>query len=269
VRAVTMQPLQMTAFTDGTKPTVPTVSTIGSAKALEVALSHAVAAYGFTRSVTVGGANCVLFDGVNDECAISGSGAGQITFEVPSGLTGTVVYEARVGTGTYFATPVVFHTGGPSTFPARGQFLDTGFSDYRLRVTVASSGSTSPTVVVSPGTNPVTAGNPCYVAAAASTNSTLCKSTSGFLRHVRAINTTATLYYLRLYDLGAAPTCSSATGYIESVPIPASAAGSGLTEPLAVGQRFGTGVGFCITGGAGSTDNTNAAVGVFVRLLIQ
>ena len=42
----------------------------------------------------------------------------------------------------------------------------------------------------------------------------------------RWVVTDYTLYYLRLYDLQLAPTCSSATGFIRSIPIPASAIGS-------------------------------------------
>jgi hypothetical protein len=35
---------------------------------------------------------------------------------------------------------------------------------------------------------------------------------------------------------------------------------------LAVPQAYGTGIGFCITGGGSSTDNTNAATGVYVTI---
>jgi hypothetical protein len=108
---------------------------------------------------------------------------------------------------------------------------------------------------------------PCYIPSAASTNSTNCKASAGTLYTVSAVNTTATLYYLRLYNSSSAPTCSSATGFIETIPIPASTTGAGVVRDVSVGEAFGTGLGFCLTGGGSSTDNTNAATGVYLTLL--
>lgn len=108
-----------------------------------------------------------------------------------------------------------------------------------------------------------------YTASAASTNSTSLKGSAGNLYGISAINTTATLYYLRLYNSSSAPTCSSATGYVETIPIPASATGAGLERWPHVPQGFTTGIGFCLTGGASSTDNTNAATGVHLTLLYK
>jgi hypothetical protein len=112
----------------------------------------------------------------------------------------------------------------------------------------------------------------CYLAATASTNATNCKGSAGqtYLYHVT--NTTTTTYYLRLYALATTPTCSSATGYVESIPIPSAAttnAVGGTVVPQDLGEAFANGIGFCVTGGASSTDNTNAAVGVFVRILYK
>lgn len=107
---------------------------------------------------------------------------------------------------------------------------------------------------------------PCYITTAASTNSTNCKGSAASLYHIRAVNTTATLYYLRLYNSSSAPTCSSATGFVETVPIPASTTGAGITDDISVGAAYGTGLGFCVTGGGSSTDNTNAATGLYISL---
>lgn len=121
----------------------------------------------------------------------------------------------------------------------------------------------------------------CYVAASASTNSTICKASQGNVYHYRLSNTTATIYYLRMYNLAVAPTCSSATGFVESIPIPASTSGAGRSDGQPNGQSLtavatastsastAAGIGFCITGGAANTDNTNAATGVFVTLEIK
>lgn len=106
-----------------------------------------------------------------------------------------------------------------------------------------------------------------YLAATASTNATLVKAGPGNVYHYSLSNTTATVYYLRVYDLNVAPTCSSATGFVETIMIPASTAGAGRERDQPNGQTFSTGIGFCITGGPTSTDNTNAAVGVQATLL--
>jgi hypothetical protein len=109
----------------------------------------------------------------------------------------------------------------------------------------------------------------CYLQSAASTNATNCKASAGNFYGVRAINTTATLYYLRLYNLSSAPTCSSATGFIESIPIPANTTGAGIVAIEIIPTGYTTGIGFCFTGGGSSTDNTNAATGVYLKILYK
>lgn len=125
-----------------------------------------------------------------------------------------------------------------------------------------------------PATNPTPATGagctPSGTQSAASTNSTNVKASAALLCGGQLINTTTTLYYLRLYNLASAPTCSSATGFVFSVPVPpAAAAGgaNGITVNVGTyGLSFTTGLSFCLTGGATSTDNTSAATGVFVNL---
>lgn len=110
----------------------------------------------------------------------------------------------------------------------------------------------------------------CYITSAATTNATNCKGASGNVYGVRAVNTTSTLYYLRMYNTATAPTCSSATGFIESIPIPqATGAGAGVVAMNVVPQAYSTGISFCLTGGGSSTDNTNAATGVYVTTLYK
>jgi hypothetical protein len=108
---------------------------------------------------------------------------------------------------------------------------------------------------------------PCYIPSAASTNATNCAAAAANLYGIEAVNTTSTTYYLRLYNLASSPTCSSATGYVRTVPIPNNAGtGAGMANFYSVGEAYGTGLGFCLTGGGSSTDNTNAATGVYVTL---
>lgn len=100
----------------------------------------------------------------------------------------------------------------------------------------------------------------------ASNNSTNIKTSAGTIYDISIVNTTATLYYVKLYNLASAPTCSSATGFIESIPVPASTTGAGIVRTFPVGRAYSTGIGFCITAGGTSTDNTSAATGVFLSI---
>ena len=113
--------------------------------------------------------------------------------------------------------------------------------------------------------NDQTGWTPAAVISAASTNDTVVKSSAGRISSINLVNTTATLYYLRLYDIASGDaTCSSATGYLVSLPVPASTTGSGFTMSFPSGGiAFASGIGYCLTGGSSSTDNTNAATGIF------
>ena len=127
---------------------------------------------------------------------------------------------------------------------------------------------------IAPGSTATTtyALSTCYATSAASNNSTNCKSSAGNLYGISVINTTTTIYYLRLYNLASAPTCSSATGFVETVPIlplPSGGTGVAYLRSVTAGQAFSTGLGFCITGGGGSTDNTSAATGIYLTLLYK
>src|ERR1019366_6666112 len=122
-----------------------------------------------------------------------------------------------------------------------------------------------------PVTTPNTANTAlrCTLVSAASTNATVCKASAGNIYGFRVVNTTSTIYYLRLYNLTTGPTCSSATGFVESIPIPASTSGAGFAFLEPMGEAYTTGISFCFTGGSSSTDNTNAAVGVFGTILYK
>jgi hypothetical protein len=124
---------------------------------------------------------------------------------------------------------------------------------------------------VAPVTTPSTTNTAqrCVLVSAATTNSTNCKNAAGNVYGFRFVNTTGTIYYLRMYNSSSAPTCSSATGFIESIPIPASTSGAGFAFLEPMGEAYTTGISFCFTGGSSSTDNTSAAVGVFGTILYR
>lgn len=120
--------------------------------------------------------------------------------------------------------------------------------------------------------------NPCNInfcatrahyLSAASTNSTSVKASAGAVYSIVAVNTTATLYYLKFYDKAAAPTCASDT-VVMTIPVPASATGG---PPVQVSPQFGigfaNGIGFCLTGGLADNDNTNAASGVAINIVYR
>ena len=104
----------------------------------------------------------------------------------------------------------------------------------------------------------------------ASTYNLTLRTPAGNVFTLSAFNTTTTIYYLRMYNTSSAPTCSSATGFVETLPVPP-AAGSGgaggFVRAQQQGQSYSTGISFCITGGGTSTDNTNAAAGLYVTVL--
>jgi len=92
----------------------------------------------------------------------------------------------------------------------------------------------------------------------AGNNSTNIKASAGQLYHVTATNNSATINYLRFYNTAGAPTCTSATGIVYQIAIPASTSGAGFVQDISMGLPFSTGIGICVTSGYTTTDNTNA-----------
>jgi hypothetical protein len=136
---------------------------------------------------------------------------------------------------------------------------------------VQPSGSNLETAPVTTPTTTDTALR-CTLISAASTNATNCKGSAGNVYGFRFVNTTTTVYYLRMYNASSAPTCSSGTGFIESIPIPPAGAtgqAGGIVAIEPMGEGYTTGIGFCFTGGSSSSDNTNAATGVFGTILYK
>jgi hypothetical protein len=109
---------------------------------------------------------------------------------------------------------------------------------------------------------------PKHYLSAASTNSTLVLNRPSLVKMINAVNTTATLYYLKLYNKATAPTCNTDVPVL-TVPVPASATGGAPVQiPIPDGLLFPLGVGFCLTGGIADNDNTSAATGVAINLAV-
>jgi len=102
---------------------------------------------------------------------------------------------------------------------------------------------------------------------AATNNATLIKNGPGSICTITVTQSTTTAMELKLYNLASQPTCSSATGLIDNIPIPSSATSPGYHLTYPMGRYLGTGISFCLTAfgaPASSTDNGNAATGVTV-----
>lgn len=122
-------------------------------------------------------------------------------------------------------------------------------------------------VKISQGSDGVAQDNwtPFRLSSAATTNATNVKNAPGALGFLFVVNTTATLYYLKLYNKASTPAPASDNALLIAViPIPASATGAGISIPIPGGAAFTTGIGYALTGGSGDTDNTSAATGVFL-----
>jgi hypothetical protein len=104
-----------------------------------------------------------------------------------------------------------------------------------------------------------------HVLTAASNNSTsITNRASGAaeLCELSFLNTTTGVFDIRLYDVAAAPTCSSATGVVANYIAVSSATSPGFSINLGpFGKAFTNGIGVCITGANADNDNTNAATG--------
>ena len=80
---------------------------------------------------------------------------------------------------------------------------------------------------------------------------------------------TTTAMELKLYNTSSSPTCSSATGLVDIIPIPSNAISPGYHIPYPVGRAFSTGISFCLVAfgaPAAGTDNGNAVTGATVSM---
>lgn len=97
---------------------------------------------------------------------------------------------------------------------------------------------------------------------AAGTNSTLVLGRKSLVGYVAAFNTTATLYYLKLYNKATAPTCGTDVP-VQTYALPAN---GGFVLPPGGSLNFPLGVGLCITTGFADNDTGAAAAGVVVNV---
>lgn len=126
-------------------------------------------------------------------------------------------------------------------------------------VTIASNQAAIPVNLASTTTGGCTPGK---LLSAATTNATNVKNSAGTLCKVVAVNTTATIYYLKFYNTSSSPTCNSDT-VVATYPVPPNNGGIAVSLS-AYGEAYGTGISFCLTGALADNDNTSAATGVVI-----
>jgi hypothetical protein len=126
-------------------------------------------------------------------------------------------------------------------------------------MTVLANGRSIEDVILTGG--PSGGATPVKYLSTASTNANNIKATPGTVYSIVAINTTATLYFLKLYDKATAPTVGTDVP-VQTFPVPASVTGAGLVLTLPVGIAFLTGIGFALTGALADNDTTSAAAGI-------
>jgi hypothetical protein len=112
---------------------------------------------------------------------------------------------------------------------------------------------------------------PSRIVSAASLNPTLIHPGKTNLTTLIPLNTTTTIYFLKLYDKATAPTCGTDTP-VWTIPLQVAAASSvgGIAVPLPSGGiHFYLGLGACITGAFADSDTTNAATGIVINSSFQ
>ena len=191
----------------------------------------------------------------------SGNGPFQILFSaLGSVAAGTAGTQSDL-------TGCVYNSAAPA--PTDGQQLGTqcdASGNAKVDLVTPLPAGTNTIGAVAPAAASNGGATPYHYLSAASNNATLVSSGAHTVYALALINTTATVYYFRLYDSGSAPSCSSATGVVDNLPVPANANGAGVVIPLEVGASLANGLAFCLTGGGGDNDNSDAAAGVYVNL---
>lgn len=98
-----------------------------------------------------------------------------------------------------------------------------------------------------------------FLQPAASDNHATIKATAGQVYFILAMNNSATVNYVRLYNATTGFNgCNSATNLVTQVQVPASTSVGGVVVPLAFGLSFATGISICVTSGYATTDTTAA-----------
>ena len=106
------------------------------------------------------------------------------------------------------------------------------------------------------------AGRPYSYQSAASVNAQVVQQGPCIVSALALINTTANLYWLKIYDMSSAPVAGAGTPVLR-IPVPASATGAGLVTAFAF--QLQNGFAFTVV----DSDTTVAATGVTLNFTVR
>lgn len=107
-------------------------------------------------------------------------------------------------------------------------------------------------------------GAPRHYMSAATNNSTLVRAGRVIVHSLTATNSTATVYYLKLYDKVTAPTCGTDVP-VMTIAVPPNTINQNATPSLGAGLMFFSGLGFCLVALIADADNTSAVTGIAIN----
>lgn len=237
-------------------------------------------------STGTGQANSSIYTGTPTAGSIAswivpGMATGRIT--IAGTWTGTGSIEVSNDNTTWYGQTC--HVQGSSsrgsTFTANGMFLcDIGAVRYlRVRSTAVMTGTITATATFSPVSDAIKVNNPISIGSAttggctpfhklatASDNAALISAGAHTLCYLSTSNTTATVYYVKIYDKATTPAPSTDTPVL-TIMVPASTSGTGNNPQMgAFGTAITLGLGIAIVANAADNDDTNAAVGIIANL---
>ncbi len=255
-------------FWQTTQP-VSIASAVTVAQATASSLNATVVGTG-TFSVQATSVPADPFGANADAASATGSISAKLRFICSTGIpvTGTVTVGTHAVTqsGTWNITTCSTVT---SLTQFNGNAIDTNSgskSAGTLRVVLATDQPALTTPMpVAPNAGTSGGATPATWVSAASTNATVVKASAGQVYSIVVINTTATIYYLKLFDKATTPTVGTDTP-IQNYPIPANTSGAGFVVPIPVGMAFSNGISFALTGGIALLDSSNAATGVAINV---
>lgn len=183
------------------------------------------------------------------------------------GISGTLPAFAAIPTfkidqTTPGTTNAVSVTNFPATQPVSGSVSVSNFpATQAVSGTVTANQGTSPWVTQ--GVTGTTGG--ALIAGALAPNNTtavVVKASPGQVYGIDVFNNSATIAYLKIYDATTA-TCGSGTPKSRYL-IPGSTSGAGLVPRLDVGDKYATGIVYCLTTGISDTDTTAPAANTYL-----
>ncbi len=118
---------------------------------------------------------------------------------------------------------------------------------------------------VAPQANPIGGWSPATVLTTASTNASVVKASAGSIGCIVAINTTATIGYLKIFNKASSPTLGTDTP-VWNLPVPANTSGAGAVIPIPAGISFSTGIAIAVTGAIALLDSTSGPNGIAVNI---